>query len=86
MSERGRALRGASIRATQRHLKPYRTNYWTTAHLPNDAIGVGDRGQFAFEGLYEGAYTFEIVAEAYQKAIIERIEPGTMDLKIVLKK
>ena len=79
-------MRGASIRATQRHQKPYRTNFWTTAHLPQEAIGVGDRGQFAFEGLYDGAYTFEVVAEGYAKTPIERIEPGATNLKIVLKK
>lgn len=76
----------ASIRATQRHLKPYRTIFWTTAHLPQNALIADDEGQFAFEGLYEEVYTFEISDDGFEKATVELIEPGAKDVKVVLKK
>ncbi|HLJ12074.1 MAG TPA: carboxypeptidase regulatory-like domain-containing protein [Planctomycetaceae bacterium] len=82
----GLEVRGASVRATRRHLDPKHPNYWTTAHLPDGPIAVHSDGRFEFEGLYEGTYTFEVSAAGYEPLTLEMIKPGSRDLKVVLKK
>jgi peroxiredoxin len=81
----GRSLSGAAVRAVNRHLAAPRRFPSTTSGLPRDPVTTGDDGRFRFESLPEGAYTFEISAQGYEKATAEIVILGTCDLKVVLK-
>jgi hypothetical protein len=76
----------ATVRAVNRHLAPPRRAPSTTAQLPNDPILTGPGGEFLFESLHDGAYTFEILADGYEKATAEIVILGTRNLKVVLKR
>jgi peroxiredoxin len=79
-------LAGATVRAVVRHLAPPRRHPSTNDHLPREPITTQDDGRFLFEGLWDGAYTFEISAQGYEKATTEIVPLGTRDLKIVLQR
>jgi hypothetical protein len=79
-------LPGVTVRAIVRHLAPPRRQPSTNDHLPRDSIATHDDGRFLFEGLWDGAYTFEISAEGYESVLAEIVSLGTRDLKIILKR
>jgi hypothetical protein len=82
----GEPLRGATVRAVNRHLAAPRRHPSTTADLPRESVVTGAGGRFLFESLHDGAYTFEISADGYEKATAEIVILGTRDLKVVLKR
>ena len=82
----GKAIKGATIRATKRHHDPAAPKRHTTEHLPRDPRTSNDSGQFTFDQLFEGSYTLEVTADGYQPVTSDPIPFGKQDVKIVLPK
>jgi len=82
--EDGRPLPGATINCTERQYVQNRKE-WTTAALV-DSVRSDVAGLFRFSGLMTGSYSFDVTANGFEPAKLERIAAGSAVDPVRLKR
>lgn len=80
----GEPIVGATISATKRHFNPAYIRQYTTAHLAPKTV-TDKQGNFVYDGLFVGAYTFHVEADGYEAKDTEPVPAGRHEVNIQLK-
>lgn len=82
----GQAVAGAKLSPAKWHFDRQDLLSYKSGSLPVDEATTNEQGAFSLHGLYQGAWSFYVTADGFEKGELAMVAPGSADVVVTLKR